>query len=345
MEDKYSIFIMISVVLFTGEPANKLSEYLNCVSASDSSKISTNAMSNILEQLKVKCRRNSTKANYYSIWKLFNKFIMKLHIIPNKWENRAFLFLASLVQDGKKSATIQSYFSAIKSVLTYENYKLSYDVIQLKAVTRACRLMNDKLCPKLPIRIKFLEMILFKVDRKFNSQFYLKTLYQTILLVAYYGLFRIGEVTKGDHVIKARNVYLGQNKNKVLFMLYSSKTHDVSKPPQKVKISEVSTGNTNKSYHFYHFKHLFCYSKLRQECKQSEEQLFIFRDGTPVEPNDIRVVLKEAIVSIGLDPRLYSFHGIRAGRTTDLFHWGYTIEEIKIIGRWRSNAIYRYLKW
>ena len=96
---------------------------------SDTSRVSATAMQRILEQLRVLSKRDSTKRNYYTIWKLFNKFILKLNVVPEKWEDRVFLFLANMVKSGNKSTTINSYVSAIKGVLMYDNYELSCDVL------------------------------------------------------------------------------------------------------------------------------------------------------------------------------------------------------------------------
>ena len=200
---------------------------------------------------------------------------MKLDIIPDRWADRVFLFLANLVNSGKKSSTVHSYFSAIKAVLYYDNYELSYDAMQLRAITKACKLINDKLQMKLPIRLSLLEFILFEIDRLFDQQYYLKILYQTIISIAYFGLFRIGEVTEGKHVVKASNVFLADNKNKVLFILYSSKTHDVDAKPQKVKISEASMSKVH--HHFCPFKLVTRYFKLRGDYRSLNEQYLSIR--------------------------------------------------------------------
>ena len=107
------------------------------MSSSDSSKISTQIMYDILDHLKLLSKRDSMKANYYTIWKLFNKFVMKLDIIPSNWEDRIFLFLANMVNEGRKSATVRSYYSAINAVLLYHNHKVVDDFIQLTAITKA----------------------------------------------------------------------------------------------------------------------------------------------------------------------------------------------------------------
>ena len=49
--------------------------------------------------------------------------------------------------------------------------------------------------------------------------------------------YESGEVTPGHHVAKARDVHLVTNKDKLMIVLYSSKTHDLSCRPQKIKIS------------------------------------------------------------------------------------------------------------
>ena len=74
-------------------------------------------MRSILEKLKNQSNRDSTRIGYHKIWTRFNKFIIRLDIKPKTWEERVALFAAQLVEEGRKSSTIQSYVSAIKSTL------------------------------------------------------------------------------------------------------------------------------------------------------------------------------------------------------------------------------------
>ena len=59
------------------------------------------------------------------------------------------------------------------------------------------------------------------------EQPYLLVLYEAIFCLAYYGLMRIGELTEGDHPIKAKDIHIGVNKDKILLVLYTSKTHSI----------------------------------------------------------------------------------------------------------------------
>ena len=86
-------------------------------SLSTVSTISTKYIKNTIERLRLLRYRNSTRRNYYIIWKAFNKFFLKLDIKPDSWEDRLTLFVGYLIDQNKQSATIKSYISAIKAVL------------------------------------------------------------------------------------------------------------------------------------------------------------------------------------------------------------------------------------
>ena len=76
---------------------------------SSTSTISTKAMKNIIENLKVQRHRSSTQANYYAIWKMFNQFFVKLDVKPKTWEERLILVVGYLVHKQLKANTINSY--------------------------------------------------------------------------------------------------------------------------------------------------------------------------------------------------------------------------------------------
>ena len=75
-------------------------------SSADSSKISTNMMYSIIEMLKIKQTRDTTFKNCLRIWKKFNNFLIKLDSLPEKWEERAMIFAANLVNEGMQSSTV-----------------------------------------------------------------------------------------------------------------------------------------------------------------------------------------------------------------------------------------------
>ena len=88
---------------------------------------------------------------------------------------------------------------------------------------------------------------------KFTQPF-LNCLYKAIFTTAYFGLIRIGEVTQSQHILKAKDVQIADNKNKMLLILYLSKTHDKESKPQMVTITEQATDNTKNQKFFYPFR-------------------------------------------------------------------------------------------
>ena len=197
-----------------------------------------------MEKLRFDDIRQSTKTNYYSVWRTFNQFFIKLDVKPSSWEDRLVLFVGHLIQENKNSQTIRSYVSAIKKVLRNDGVTLDEDTYLINALTRACKLHNDRVLTRFPIQKGLLRVLLHKTESFFEGkhQSYLATLYTSMFATAYYGLFRVGEITESEHNISVTDVHIGQNKDKLLFVLRSSKTHGRNNLPQKIKISRVGEG-------------------------------------------------------------------------------------------------------
>ena len=284
--------------------------------------------------------------NYLSIWRQFNKFLINLDIKPNSWEDRVTLFIGFKIDNGMQSSTVKSYVSAIKKILVDDGYPWNDQKVLLGSLTKASRLINDRAHTRLPIQCSLLELILFEVQRKFSTQYYLKDLYLALFAISYYGLMRISEVTLGDHVVKAKDVHCATNKDKIRLVLYLSKTHNQGMKPQKIKV----TSNLTEKSGFYAQRH-FCPFQLmhnsmfrRGEYDGNDEHFFVFKDGSSVTPDQARQVLRTCLSALGLNQSVYGMHSFRMGRTTDLIKYNYSIEEVKRMGRWHSYIVYSYIK-
>ena len=333
------------LITFSGYPIGPRSRYTG--STSNSSKISTRHIQLIIDKLVGQSRRNSTSTTYLRIWRQFNKFFINLDVKPLTWEDRVTLFIGYKIEQGMKSTTVKFYVSAIKKLLVEDGYPWDDQKVLLGSLVKACKLINDKVHTRLPIHCSLLEMILFEIQRIFDlrGQAYLQTMYKALFALSYYGMMRVGEVTFSDHVVKAKNVHSALNKDKMLIVLYSSKTHTLGMRPQKITI----TSNLEEKSGFY-VRRNFCpfvlinnYMRARGDFLENE-QFFIFRDRSPVLPDNARLVLKTCLKNLGLDPYMYGMHSFRVGRTTDLIKYNYSLDEVKRMGRWRSNVVYRYIR-
>ena len=311
---------------------------------SHSSSISTSSVEALIQKIKGDKYRQSTKATYLRIWKCFNQFFIRLDRKPEFWEDRITLFVGYLISEKKKSSTIKSYVSAIKAVLHDNDIEVHEDTYLINSLTKACRLHQDRVSLRFTIQKGLLEIILKYTKNWFMSQgqVYNAHLYAAMFTTAYFGLFRIGELKASPHTVKACDVQIGDNKNKVLFILRSSKTHNRGDPPQLIKIG--STASTFSSNEYCPFNLLRNYLACQKEARSYEENFFVFRDRSPVHPRHFRKVLKTVLSLAGFDSRPFSGHSFRGGRALDLLELGLSVETIKKMGRWRSNAVYNYLK-
>ena len=178
-----------------------------------------------------------------------------------------------------------------------------------------------------------------------SEQPYLRTLYNSLFLTAYYELFRVGEITSGSHPVLAKDVHIVVNKRKLLFTLHTSKTHTKGHKPQFIRI--MANGNDKKNKKYCAFLTFQRYLQMRQSgFLATMEPFFVFRDRSPVTPYHFRKAIHDCISRAGLDPHNYNSHSFRIGRSGDLLKKGVPIEIIRKLGRWsiRSNTVYTYLK-
>ena len=104
-------------------------------SSQTSNTLSTKGLEDIVECLRCQCYRDTTKRNYYNVWHSFNKFYLRLDEKPMSWENRIILFIGYLIDQGRQSATIKSYVSALRVVLKQDKVKLQEDEFLITSLT------------------------------------------------------------------------------------------------------------------------------------------------------------------------------------------------------------------
>ena len=264
------------------------------------------------------------------------------------------MFVGYLIENNCKSGTVRSYVSVVKAVLKDDGEEINENTFLLNSLTRACRISNDHVRTRLPIRKGLLKQLVIEIDNRYNEremQPYLAKLFKALFVTTYYGLFRVGELTQSEHVVKAADVHIGRNKKKLMFVLHSSKTHGKDGKPQIIKInsSDIQITDMEKerknleTNSICPFEILKQYVMVRRTRRSDKEQFFVFHDRSPVMPHQFRSLLKELIKNIGLDSSLYGTMSMRAGRSVDLMAAGLSVESIKSLGRWKSSAVYRYL--
>ena len=185
-----------------------------------------------------------------------------------------------------------------------DGIKLNENKYLLTSLTKACKLVNDRVYTRLPIQKGLLKLLVkqAKIHYRNIGQPYLSILYQALFVTAYFGLLRIGELTRSEHVILAKDVHIGENKNKLLFIQRSSKTHGHGNKPQLVTITAMPKDKSKcKTYQSRHavdmgadicpFKVISRYVNMRGWASKLD-QFFVFADNSPVKPQNLRTQLK-----------------------------------------------------
>ena len=196
---------------------------------------------------------------------------------------------------------------------------LNEDIFLLNSLTKACKYKNDKIYHRFPIRHGLLSLLLKGIDDTFMSQSYLCTLHRALFTTAYFGLFRVGELMESDHVVKAVDVHVDQNKKKFMCILHTSKTHWMNEEPQVIKVHSLAKDIKDKKHgpaiskSFCPFTELQEYIQRRRSRRNDAEHFFIFRDRSVVKPSHFRYTLKKVLLQLKLDPAFYNSHSFHIG--------------------------------
>ena len=281
-------------------------------------RLSTAHLKRVLDRLKNERHCSSTRATYHGVWTNFNEFLIRLDYRPPAWEDKIVLYCAHLIEDRKlQSCTVRSYISALKAVLVNDGCEWNVDRLLLSSLFQACERKNDRLKNRLPIKRGLLEQILFQVQRVYRerNQFYLEYLYKTAFMLQYYGLMRIGEITKGNHCLLAKNVHQSADSSKLVAILYSSKTHSTKDRPQELKIEKVLTPRRGFNTFFCPVDVILTYIQFRGGRYDDSEEFLIFQDRRPLQSYQVRKVLRDTLTGLELEAHLYDTHSFRIGKS------------------------------
>ena len=75
-----------------------------------------------------------------------------------------------------------------------------------------------------------------------------------------------------------------------------------------------------------------------------QDHFFLFMSGEPVTHRFISQQLCKLVSFIGLNPKLYKGHSFRIKAATDAASLRFSENYIQKLGRWRSNAVRRYIR-
>lgn len=279
----------------------------------------------------------NTHRNYSQGIKVFERFCLESQI-QSPWPpttDTITAFVASMSLKGYSHSTINGYISSISYKCKLNGIVDNTKQFVVKSLLEGVRRTRRPLEKRHPITLLHLNTLIKALPRVCRSQ-YETALFSAAFAIAHLALLRISEFTVTNKkstksVLSLENIMLGEDN--VRLYLASSKTD------QKCIGSHVDIKVNSQNR--------FCYNVIKSYLSYRPSvsgPLFCHFDSCPLTSYQFNAVLRKALNLTGMKNCYFKSHSFRIGGATHMFHQGHKVEDIKRIGRWRSNAYKLYIR-
>ena len=244
------------------------------------------------------------------------------------------VFISYLHTQRYSPASIVAHSSSIGYLHRLSGFynPMSANIIQklLAGVTK----VSPPTPPRLPITIGILVQLMNSVDQVVSHHYH-KVLLKAMLSVGFFGLMRIGELTQSkEHLVPLHMdqlnftpYYMSIN---ITHFKHNQKLKPVEIPIQRQSIQEICP-----------VYHMSAYLLLRGF---QQGPLFAFQTLTPVPRQFFSKNLGALLSFTGFQGDRYKSHSLRIGGASYYASLGYSDSQIRLLGRWDSNAFVKYIR-
>ena len=248
--------------------------------------------------------------------------------------NKVITFIGFLNCNNLSSSTVLSYVSAIGFVHRFKGLTDPTSTTVVHKLLAAANKFKPKMDSRLPITLIILHNLVQSLRHTVSNP-YTRTLFHAMYVVAFFGLMRIGEITQSKDGVVA--LYLDQLQvfQNYIIITISHFKHNVSlRPIQLVLPSQsdpvICPVQAIKSY---------------LSVRGFEPgPLFTFVDGAPIKRDFFTKGLKDSLNFCGLDTKYFKSHSFRIGAASYYASLGLTDAQLRLIGRWNSDAFLKYIR-
>ena len=282
----------------------------------------------------------STHNSYARAWELYRLCAKELKIeyddlnsIPLSVEN-VLLYIGFLSLKGYAPTTILTYTSALSFVHKLKGVTdpTASFVVQ-KAISGALKL-HDSVDSRLPITTIILEKFIMALNNTVDNP-YLRKLFKAMYSVSFFALMRVGEITSNSSGLVSLKLDQIQFKEDYVLMSIKHFKHNACRQPFELVLTK------QKSSVICPVEALKDYLLVRGD---SDGPLFCMPNLDPISREMFTKYLKINLSYCGLNTDLYKSHSLRIGGATYYAELGLSDEQIRLIGRWKSNAFKKYIR-
>lgn len=289
--------------------------------------------------------RPRTAATYNAAQQRYLKFCFQINAqaLPCS-EETALLYVAYLSKEGLKASSVRVYLAALRSLHIEQGLNNPLEgYMRIHRAVRAIEIESEAPKQKLPITYAIMEQL----ESVLKGDYFQSVLWAAMTL-AYFGCLRCAEVTHLGYFDASVNLSLAD----LVYQLAKDNEPD----HLSIKIKRSKTDKMNKGF-YVHVKcsntKVCCYCALsKMLCRRRQiglgsepnSPLFLFQNGNSLSRAVLIQQTRLALSSLGFDGSLYSGHSFRAGSATTAAMAGTPDWQIKLLGRWSSDAYQLYIR-
>ena len=282
---------------------------------------------------------STTISVYRRAWALFN--YCAYHVLNIKTDislplnnKQILMFISFLNMYGFASASITTYITAISYVHKFGNFLDLTIHFSVQKTLAAVNRLTGKLDSRLPITIFILARLVNSLGTTVTNKYH-QVLLKAMFTTAFFGLFRIGEITSDSMHMVCLEVAQCKLVNGELNIIIKHFKHNVSQHPIIITLKKQSDEDICP------VKAMNDYLAIRGSLPGP---LFCYLNGKPVNRNFFSQKLKYSLNFCGYDTKRYKCHSFRIGGASYFSSLGYSDSQLKTMGRWNSNAFLAYIR-
>lgn len=246
-------------------------------------------------------------------------------------------FLTSLYISGLSTASVTSTLSALNYINKLTGSPDLYQNFCLSRLLKGMKSVNPSKDTRLPITPEILTKLCEAVSKIFNDG-YQKSLLRAMFLLAFYGFLRIGEIsceassTNNKNLLHLHNINVDKT-SKAMVISFTDYKHKTTSNSFNLAISPQTGGQCP-------VKAMVEYLKVRGHLPGP---LFLFH-GMPVRRSYFTSSLHKLLKYLKYNTDLYKTHSFRIGAATTAIARGLSADQVKLMGRWKSDAYKSYIR-
>ena len=283
----------------------------------------------------------SSIPTYSRAWRLFSK---NFHtVFPGVSISLPFstpiiaLFISYLFQRNFAVSTVSTYISALGYFHKLHGHADPSKNFLVNQMMKGYSKIDIRLDSRLPITLPILHRLVSSSSQLSCSSYNI-TLFQAMCLFAFHTFSRIGEITQTQSNHNIQFYQLSQvvnSKNEIVSfkLTFYDYKHSYNQCPFTLNILPSNVCCP--------VQYLLSYLRLRGN---SPGPLFMMADFSPVSRSYFSSTLSTVLKFCSMDPTRYKGHSFRIGAASHAADKGLSDAQIRILGRWRSNAFQKYIR-